>query len=75
MFVSWSRLKKMPDSMPLPDCALSPSERWAAHEREQTLFIARNTTPQQRVDWLDEMLRVMGPYLKRKDCPLEETLD
>ena len=29
---------------------------YAAHEREQVLFIARNTTPDDRLKWLEEAI-------------------
>jgi hypothetical protein len=65
----------MLDAAAHPDSTQSASERWSAHEVEQTLFIARNSTPQQRVEWLDAMLEAMKPHLERKDIPLDGDLD
>lgn len=31
-------------------------EFWAEQEKEPILFIARNTTPTQRLEWLEEMI-------------------
>ena len=37
------------------------------YEKEQILFIARSTTPLQRVEWLEGMLKLLGEkYLENK---------
>jgi hypothetical protein len=36
---------------------------WEDHRREQNLFIARNTTPEQRFRWLQDMLNLLRPQL------------
>lgn len=37
----------------------------ADQEREQILYKARNTTPLQRIQWLEETRRLFAPYLSR----------
>ena len=41
-------------------------------EREQAIFIATNTTPMQRLQWLEEMLDLLRDYLPRKDILTDE---
>lgn len=36
---------------------------WDAHKRDQIVFIARNTTPAQRMKWLEDMLELLRPQL------------
>jgi hypothetical protein len=36
---------------------------WDAHKRDQIIFIARNTTPAQRMKWLEDMLELLKPQL------------
>ena len=38
-------------------------EGFAAHEREQILAKARDTTPSQRVLWVEEAVRLFAPQL------------
>jgi hypothetical protein len=48
----------------------TPEDRaadWDSAEREQILFIARNTTPAERFRWLEQMIESMAPYLPRRD--------
>lgn len=40
-------------------------------EREQIIFKARNTTPLQRIQWVEEMLRIFAPF-KRSDDSSEK---
>ena len=44
-----------------PEPALNGFE---AHEREQLFFTVRNTTPEQRLQWLEELLPLLARYLK-----------
>lgn len=36
---------------------------WEEHEREKILFVASNTTPYQRLEWLEAALRLFAPTL------------
>lgn len=39
---------------------------WEEYETEQLRWIARNTTPQQRFDWLCDTLDVLGDRLPKR---------
>ena len=41
------------------------SKAFAAHEKEQLLYKVRNSTPEQRIKALEEMLKAFGPYKTR----------
>jgi hypothetical protein len=49
-----------------PQRAWPAENPWELHRREQTLFIAKNTTPAQRLEWLEQMLILLAPYLPKK---------
>ena len=38
--------------------------------REQLLFVAQNSTPAQRLAWLEQLLAILTPYLPRRDKPV-----
>jgi hypothetical protein len=47
------------------DDSKESEDAWARQEREQILFKARNTTPLQRIQWLEETRRTLAAYLTR----------
>jgi hypothetical protein len=53
----------------MPDRGLNA---WERAEQEQILFIARSTTPAQRMRWLEETLELFRDYLPRRDGPLPD---
>ncbi len=61
----WKSLKMLnPDQS--KDAKNLIDKSFAAHEREQILFNLKNTTPLQRLEWLEETLELLSPYLKSK---------
>jgi hypothetical protein len=38
-------------------------------EQERLFFILENTTPLQRVQWLEDTLLLLAPYLKDRSLP------
>jgi len=47
----------------MPECEFNLDDPWDAHKMEQILFQARSTTPQQRMEWLEEMLELFQEQL------------
>jgi hypothetical protein len=45
---------------------LPTKDPWERHRNAQTLFIFNNTTPAQRMEWLEQMLVLLAPYLPKK---------
>lgn len=40
---------------------------WDEHRRQQIIFIAKNTTPLQRLEWVEEMLELFKDQMPRRD--------
>ncbi len=38
---------------------------WEEHERERILFIVKNTTPLQRLKWVEAALKLFGDKIKK----------
>ncbi|CAN5564953.1 hypothetical protein BH10PLA1_BH10PLA1_01930 [soil metagenome] len=47
---------------------------FAAHERDQVQFIARNTTPTQRIQWMEQTLLALGPERLKKMRELRDRI-
>ena len=43
-----------------PKC--DPSDPWKIHQEESVIFVAENTTPLQRLEWLEAMLVLLRDY-------------
>ena len=40
---------------------------WEEHKKQQILAIARETTPLQRLQWVEEMLQLLGNESRHKE--------
>lgn len=53
-------------STPQPETVAHQNNFWLRHSLEQIQFIATNTTPLQRVLWLEEMAQLFAKQLAKR---------